>query len=145
VPFLILLAALLLAVQPRVARWLTARGRTGTEHGWQAQHAVGLAAVYGSYFGGGLGVLLLAVLGLLLTADLQRVNALKGLLSLGINLVGVIVFVISGNVDWLAALVLAVGAVIGAASGCPSPGGCRPRPSGPSPWRPASSWLSSCC
>ncbi|MCU1587127.1 MAG: hypothetical protein JWN31_620, partial [Frankiales bacterium] len=58
VPFLILLSSLLLAVQPRVGRWLEGRG--GQRPAWQSQVAIGVAAVYGSYFGAGLGVILLA-------------------------------------------------------------------------------------
>ena len=114
VPFLVLLAALLLAVQPRVARWLAARGRLPDHPGWQAQLAVGAASIYGSYFGAGLGVILLAALGLLVADELQRLNALKGVLSLVVNLAGVVVFLVAARVDWLAAGLLAAGAVIGA-------------------------------
>ena len=78
---------------------------------------VGLAAVYGSYFGGALGVILLAVLGLLIADELQRLNALKGVLSLVINLAGVAVFLVTGQVAWLAAALLAVGAYLGATLG----------------------------
>jgi uncharacterized membrane protein YfcA len=81
--------------------------------GWGARIGVGIAAVYGSYFGAGLGVLLLAVLGVFLLDDLQRLNALKGLLSLVVNFVGVLVFAFSGRVDWPVALVVAVAAWVG--------------------------------
>jgi uncharacterized membrane protein YfcA len=115
VPYLILLSSLLLAVQPRVARRLA--GRREGHASWQAVLAVGVAAVYGSYFGGGLGVILLAVLGLLIADELHRLNALKGVLSLVVNLAGVCVFLIAGRVDWLAAGLLAVGAYVGATFG----------------------------
>jgi len=72
-----------------------------------------VSAVYGSYFGAGLGVLLLAVLGILVHDQMQRLNAFKGLLSLGINLVGVTVFVVSGEVAWFAAALLTVAAYVG--------------------------------
>src|SRR6185295_11455652 len=81
--------------------------------GWAARVGVLVAAVYGSYFGAGLGVLLLAVLGVFLVDDLQRLNALKGLLSLVVNVVGVLVFAFSGRVDWPVALVVAVAAWLG--------------------------------
>ncbi|HYJ74844.1 MAG TPA: sulfite exporter TauE/SafE family protein [Kineosporiaceae bacterium] len=81
--------------------------------GWAARIGVLVAAVYGSYFGAGLGVLLLAVLGVFLVDDLQRLNALKGLLSLVVNVVGVLVFAFSGRVDWPVALVVAVAAWLG--------------------------------
>jgi uncharacterized membrane protein YfcA len=117
VPYLVLLSCLLLAVQPWLAAALAARGRAPEHPGWEAQLAIGLGAVYGSYFGAGLGVILLAVLGLLVADDLQRLNALKGVLSLVVNLVGAIVFVVTGHVDWLAAGLLAVGAGVGATLG----------------------------
>jgi hypothetical protein len=125
VPFLVLAACALLAVQPRLARAVAARRERaapalGQEHGGPvrapaAPAALGpgvrvgvlVASIYGSYFGAGLGVLLLGVLGVLVADDLQRLNALKGLLSLVVNLVGVGIFVFSGRVDWPVALVVA--------------------------------------
>ena len=115
VPYLILLASLLLAAQPRVASWL--RGRGTVHPAWQSQLAIGVGAIYGSYFGAGLGVIMLAVLGLLIADELQRLNALKGVLSLVINLAGAAVFVLTGRVDWLAVALLAVGAFVGATYG----------------------------
>ena len=117
VPYLVLLACGLLAVQPRLAKALTLRGVAGPHPGWEAQLAVGLAAVYGSYFGAGLGVVLLAVLGVLVPDGLQRLNALKGVLSLVVNLVGATIFVVTGHVDALAAVLLAVGAFVGGTAG----------------------------
>lgn len=117
VPYLILLSCLLLAVQPRLAAVLAARGAVKAHPGWEVQLGVGVSAVYGSYFGAGLGVVLLAVLGLLVADGLQRLNALKGVLSLLVNLVGAVVFVVTGHVQWLAAGLLAVGAWVGAAVG----------------------------
>jgi uncharacterized membrane protein YfcA len=117
VPYLVLLSCGLLAAQPRLARALEARGTAGPHPGWEAQLAIGVGAVYGTYFGAGLGVVMLAVLGLLVADDLQRLNALKGVLSLVINLVGALVFVVTGHVDWLAAGLLAAGAICGATAG----------------------------
>ncbi len=117
VPYLVLMACFLLAVQPRLARVLEARGVARPHPGWEAQLAVGVAAVYGAYFGAGLGVILLAVLGLLVPDDLQRLNALKGLLSLLVNLVGAVLFVVTGHVDPLGAVLVAAGAATGAAGG----------------------------
>lgn len=117
VPWLVLLACGLLAAQPRLARALDRRGRASAHPGWEVQLCVGLGAVYGSYFGAGLGVVLLAVLGLLVADDLQRLNALKGVLSLLVNVVGALVFVVTGRVDLLAAGLLAVGAAVGAWAG----------------------------
>ena len=117
VPYLVLLACGLLAVQPRLATWLRARGSAGEHPLWVAQVLIGLGAVYGTFFGAGLGVVMLAVLGLLVADDLQRLNALKGVLSLVINLVGALLFVATGNVRWFAALLVAIGAFAGATAG----------------------------
>lgn len=117
VPFLVLLSCGLLAAQPRVAAWLRDRGRAEEHPLWIAQLLIGLGAVYGSFFGAGLGVVMLAVLGVLVADDLQRLNALKGVLSLVINLVGAVVFVATGHVRWGAAALLALGAFAGASVG----------------------------
>lgn len=122
VPFLVLLSCLLLAVQPLLARRVAARRHRPADSDGHAPPAevtvvlvlaAGASAVYGSYFGGGLGVLLLAVLGILLSDGLQRLNALKGLLSLLINATGALVFVLTGQVVWLLAAVVAVTALLG--------------------------------
>ena len=81
VPYLVLLACALLFAQPWLARVLT-RKRSGHDHVTaDVQIVVLVGGIYGSYFGAGLGVALLALLGLLLADDLQRVNALKGVLG----------------------------------------------------------------
>lgn len=118
IPWLVLLSCALLAAQRRVA-WLVAsrrrdRGRAG---GWRLHVGVGLSAVYGSYFGGGASVILLALLGILLDDDLHRLNALKGVLALTVNVTGVALFVASGEVDLAAAASLAVGALAGGTGG----------------------------
>lgn len=125
VPFLVLLACGLLAAQPRLARIVADRraareaeapeGATATaaDTGWDVRAGVLVSSVYGSYFGAGLGVLLLGVLGVLVKDGLQRLNALKGLLSLIVNAVGVAVFVFSGRVEWPVAIVLGVAAWVG--------------------------------
>lgn len=120
VPFLILGSCLLLAVQPRLGAWVARRQgehRGGHEITWVVQTGVFVSAVYGSYFGAGLGVMLLAVLGILLDEGLQRLNALKGLLSLVINAIAVVVFVASGEVAWWFTVILAVSAWFGGTGG----------------------------
>jgi uncharacterized membrane protein YfcA len=117
VPYLVLLSAALLGVQPVLSRALGTHQHDERDVHWGARVGVGVAAVYGSYFGAGLGVLLLAVLGILVADGLQRLNALKGLLSLFINLVGALVFVVSARVDWGYALALAIGAYLGGTLG----------------------------
>ena len=121
VPYLILASCGLLAVQPRLAARVALRqqeraGRA-SEITWEVQLGVLVAAIYGSYFGAGLGVLLLGVLGILLADGMQRLNALKGLLSLVINAVSVVVFVINGEVAWVYTAILAATAWFGGMTG----------------------------
>jgi len=71
------------------------------------------AAVYGGYFGAGVGIMLLAVLALSIEDDLQRLNALKSVLSLLIGAVSVAYFVFAAPVEWAAAAVMAVTALAG--------------------------------
>jgi uncharacterized membrane protein YfcA len=75
------------------------------------------AAVYGGYFGAGLGIMLLAILGVFLDDDLQRINALKGLLSLVVAIVTVIGFAIFGPIAWDAAAVVGAACLAGGALG----------------------------
>jgi uncharacterized membrane protein YfcA len=116
VPFLILLASGLLAIQDPVRAWLLRRakqngGRPSLRAGFLP---VGLAAIYGH--GAGLSVIILAALGLL-DDTLTRLNALKQSVSLSVNVAAAILFAFSGRVVWAAVLVMAVGALIGGALG----------------------------
>ncbi|MFY9800227.1 MAG: sulfite exporter TauE/SafE family protein [Methanoregula sp.] len=115
IPFLILLAALLLAVQDRVRDWVRKRShRTGSRGvGSKIVLPVGLAAVYGGYFGAGMSVIVLAVLGLFFDDTLTRLNALKQCISLSINVAAAAFFLFSGIVLWPLALVMATGALAG--------------------------------
>jgi len=76
-----------------------------------------LGSVYGAYFGAGLGVVLLAVLGIALGDDLQRVNALKGTVTLTVNVTAAAGFAVFAPVDVPAALVIAVSSVGGGFAG----------------------------
>ena len=114
VPFLILGACGLLLLQPRLARIVQSRRGERVEHrSFALQGGVLLASVYGSYFGAGLGVVLLGLLGVFLDERLPRINALKNVLSLGINTVALVVFAVFGPVVWSAALVVAVASLAG--------------------------------
>lgn len=120
VPYLILLASLLLAIQDPVRAWLLRRaeerGTAVPSESWAALPA-GLAAIYGGYFGAGLSVIVLAALGLTLDDTLTRLNALKQSISFSVNIAAAIFFVFSGKVVWSAALVMAVGALVGGTLG----------------------------
>jgi uncharacterized membrane protein YfcA len=120
VPYLILLASGLLAAQPYLRAWLIRyqkqAGHKSTSESWSVA-PVTLAAIYGGYFGAGLGVITLAVLGLVLEDTLTRLNGLKQALSLAINVAAALFFVFSDQVVWPVALVMAVGALAGGALG----------------------------
>lgn len=73
--------------------------------------------LHGGYFGAGLGIMLLAVLGVFLNDDLQRLNALKGVLSLLIAVVTVLGFALFGPIAWDAALVVGAACLVGSAAG----------------------------
>ena len=116
VPYLILLASLLLAIQEPVRGWLTRRlgqGQTGTGLERLTWLPVGLASIYGGYFGAGLSVIILSALGLTLDESLTRLNALKQAVAFSVNVAAAVFFLFSGQVLWSAALVMAVGALIG--------------------------------
>jgi hypothetical protein len=76
-----------------------------------------LAAVYGGYFGAGLGIMLLAVLEFSIEDDLQRLNALKGLLSFVIGAVAAVSFALFGPVKWGAAAITAAASLGGGQAG----------------------------
>lgn len=120
VPFLILLAVGLLAVQGPLRAWALRRtgpARPGAAlESWTAL-PVGLAAVYGGYFGAGMSVIVLAVLAVLLDDTLTRLNALKQAVSLSVNVSAAVFFGFSGQVVWPLALVMAAGALAGGVLG----------------------------
>lgn len=120
VPFLILLASLLLAVQEPLRRWLVSRADAGAGRQLSEQWAavpIFFAAIYGGYFGAGLSVIILAVLALVLDDSLTRLNALKQAVAFVTNLTAAALFLFSGQVLWTVAAVMAVGALIGGAIG----------------------------
>jgi hypothetical protein len=120
VPFLILIASGLLAIQDPVRAWLTRRlgqQQSGTGMEKWTWLPVGLASIYGGYFGAGLSVIVLSALGITLEDTLTRLNALKQLIGFSANAAAAVFFVFSGHVVWAAALVMAVGALLGGTLG----------------------------
>lgn len=120
VPWLILTAAILFWLQPRLARWIG----LGTTAGDVEPRHVGLVvvlqfciAIYGGYFGAGIGILMLAALAVMGLHDIHQMNGLKTLLGSSINGVAVVVFVASGKVNWWFALSMAVAAILGGYGG----------------------------
>ena len=121
VPFLIFGATLLLAFQEAISRRLNsvARAHENPTTGWVIfvftfQLLVGL---YGGYFGAGMGILMLAALGLIGLTDLHQMNGLKNLLAICINGIAAIYFALLGAVLWHDAIIMAVAAIAGGFAG----------------------------
>jgi hypothetical protein len=120
VPWLILLACALLGGQQWIRRALRigAADAAGRHHSSPVTlGATYLVSIYGGYFGAGLGIMLLAVLGLLFADPLPRLNALKQALALVINVVAAVFFAFSGHVLWTVALVMAPASLLGGVVG----------------------------
>ncbi len=116
VPILLVLSAVLTAVQPRVNAWLERRG--AHQRAWGLLLVgVGLTGIYGGYFGAAQGVILLALIGALYEPDVQEANALKNALALVANFVAAVIFIATGHVDWSVALAVAGGSVVGGVLG----------------------------
>ncbi|MBB5869884.1 putative membrane protein YfcA [Allocatelliglobosispora scoriae] len=112
VPFLVIGAAVLLALQEKI------KARVGHPHQLShrtlATHAmVGVSCIYGGYFGAALGVILMALLGLVVAAPLRRINAMKYVITAVSGLTTVAIFAVGGPVDWVAVAVLAPAAMLG--------------------------------
>lgn len=115
VPVLIVLALVAVVAQPWVAARLT-RGRSGAgDVRPPAVLLVGvfLTGIYGGYFGAAQGVLLLALLGMAIPDDLQRLNGAKNLVATLVNGVAAVLFIVAAAVDWRVAGLVAIGSVIG--------------------------------
>jgi uncharacterized protein len=123
VPILIGLGCLLVVLQPLISKRLAIRRAhlgldAGHVHGpvlvWLA---IGLTGVYGGYFGAAQGVLLIAILGIGFAESLAHINAIKNVLATIVNGIAAVVFVIISEVNWPAAVAIAVGSVFGAQVG----------------------------
>ena len=115
IPLLLGLATLLLASANRIRRAVGrvhVEGETLPDARWLPA-VIALVAVYGGFFGAGVGVMLLAVLSIGVHDTLNRSNALKQVMSLVINVTAALFFVFSGRVWWYVVAAMAVGSVIG--------------------------------
>ena len=112
VPVLILVACLLVAVQPALAGRL-ARARRRRHGGPVLFAAVFASGVYGGYFGAAQSVILVGLLGAFVDDHLQRLNAAKNVLALVVNAAAAVLFVAATHVAWGAAGALAAGSVVG--------------------------------
>ncbi len=127
VPWLLLLATLLFALGPRCFRPGSGQVRDGVTDGMDGAQgmvrprwhlaALALVCVYGGYFNGGLGILLMALYTLGGEVRLNTVNALKNLHSLVLSLLSVAAFVLAGVIEWRAATLMMLAATVGGAMG----------------------------
>jgi len=120
VPFLVIAAALLMGVQPLLTRKLRERleeNAAPRESKFLLPPLTYATGIYGGYFGAAQGVVLLAVMGLLVDDDLQRLNATKNVLAGLVNGVAAVLFIAFSSVAWDAAGLLALGWVVGGALG----------------------------
>jgi hypothetical protein len=114
VPWLILFACALLALQEPIKRAVT--GHAKGNHPavlWGIQF---LISIYGGYFGAGIGILMLAAMGILIPSSMQHANALKILLALLTNGTACVLFTLSGKVNFQVAALMTVASLVG---GCP--------------------------
>ncbi|MGH4019979.1 MAG: sulfite exporter TauE/SafE family protein [Pseudonocardiaceae bacterium] len=113
VPALVGLASLLLGLQPLLERWIGEPEPDAPDRLSMLLPAVFFASIYGGYFGGALGVILIAVLSVTAHGELRRLNAVKGVLSLVVGVVTVLVFSVGAPVDWLSVALLAPTTLLG--------------------------------
>jgi len=107
---LIAIALALVVAQPRLARRVAGARSRGTAVLVACVFGVG---VYGGYFGAAQGIILIALLSIFVADDLQRLNATKNVLAMGVNGVASIVFITATHIDWAVAGLIAAGSVIG--------------------------------
>ncbi|NEW42708.1 sulfite exporter TauE/SafE family protein [Nocardia cyriacigeorgica] len=116
VPVLIILALVLVVVQPRLAAWVKSRrdADTAPEHGGPVLFgSIYATGIYGGYFGAAQGVLLIGLLGVFVHDELQRLNAVKNMLALLVNAVSAAIFIVVADIAWEAVALIAAGSIIG--------------------------------
>jgi uncharacterized membrane protein YfcA len=121
VPYLIIFATTLFMLQDQVRRWLRTEDSEQKEAttGWligAACYQFGVA-VYGGYFGAGIGILMLAALGMLGMRDIHQMNGLKNVFGTLTNGAAAVFFVFVGMIHWPAAVLMSVGAIVGGYGG----------------------------
>lgn len=120
IPWLVIGATVLFILQDPIRRWLDRKREAGS-NGVDAQERITpggvifqfLVAVYGGFFGAGIGILMLAALGMMGLKNIHKMNRLKNFAAVCINGVGAVTFAVKGKVDWPIAGLMAVGAILG--------------------------------
>jgi uncharacterized protein len=114
VPYLLLLATTLFALNPWLKRLQIRHGALPSKRTLLLLGVLQwMVAIYGGYFGGGVGILLLALFGLMGMEDIHAMNGLKTLLSTCINGIAMVIFIASGTVLWTHAILMSMGTILG--------------------------------
>lgn len=113
VPILILLAVVLVLIQPTVARRRAERGKRAEHPGPVLQVGTFFTSIYGGYFGAAQGVILLALFGITLDDDVQRLNGAKNVVAAMINGIAAVFFIFTTTIAWKVSGLLLVGSTAG--------------------------------
>jgi len=117
VPWLVAFATLLFALQPLLLHALRHVAHDHPTRRLFLQAGTGLTALYGGYFGAGMGIMLLAVFGLALAATMAELGGLRSVISILVNGLAAAIFIFVGHIDWAAAACIATGTLLGGWAG----------------------------
>ncbi len=110
---LIAIALVLVVIGPKLSRRLARPHGTAGAVPLGLVVLVGLTGIYGGYFGAAQGIILIALLGIFVLDDLQRLNATKNVLAMSVNLVATVVFLLAAKIDWAIVACIAGGSIVG--------------------------------
>lgn len=113
VPLLIFIACALLASQGLLKRLISQKIDTATGRELVILIPIFLSAVYGGYFGAGLGIILMSILGLTLNEGVNQINSLKAVLSFAINICAALFLIFSGDINWNLILLMSIASLTG--------------------------------
>jgi uncharacterized membrane protein YfcA len=117
-PFLLLLATVLFIASPRITAFAKKQQITiFQDNDLVSMTLQFLISIYGGYFGGGIGIMMLAAFSLMGMQHIHQMNALKTFMASIINGIAVITFIIAGSIFWAQAILMLVGAIIGGYGG----------------------------
>ena len=120
-PYLLLMATLLFTFSPLITKWLRGRSSQKEQQTWKIWSVIACAqfviAIYGGYFGGGIGILMLATLAMMGMENIHEMNGVKTLLTTCINGAATVTFIVRGAIFWPQALLMIVGAILGGYGG----------------------------
>lgn len=113
VPVLIAVALVLVAIGPRLARLLAERRHAQAHRSGAMAILFFATAVYGGYFGAGMGIIMISLLTIFLSEDIQRLNGLKNVLAALINGVAGVLFILIAPIRWMVVVLIAAGSILG--------------------------------